>query len=212
MMMTNNPDLDPTDPYGVRCMLATGFAFYWEYRLAGDNTKRLSAAGCVENALHRWFMPAEWDKHISMERVNANLDAIMDATPAALDVFDHDRKPDLAWEDITVMCQPGSPDRQPVEHEPQPEWVNRMKPHLGRAMRHWWLARLHERNHRYDPCFDQDNLTRELQTVAGVLDMRAPDLTWDETDRLVRLIPKVIDPHSTETSWTRLRELLGENA
>lgn len=85
MTTTNNPDLDPTDPYGVRCMLATGFAFYWEYRLTGDNTKRLSAAGCVENALHRWFMPAEWDNRISMERVNANLDAIMDATPAALD-------------------------------------------------------------------------------------------------------------------------------
>ena len=44
MTTTNNPDLDPTDPYGVRCMLATGFAFYWEHRLTGDNTKRLSAA------------------------------------------------------------------------------------------------------------------------------------------------------------------------
>lgn len=212
MTTTNNPDLDPTDPYGVRCMLATGFAFYWEYRLTGDNTKRLSAAGCVENALHRWFMPAEWDNCISMERVNANLDAIMDATPAALDVFDHDRKPDLAWEDITVMCQPDCPDRPPVEHEPQPEWVNRMKPHLGRAMRHWWLMRLHERNHRYDPRFDRDNIILELNAAAQAAGRHMNPNPPDETiEAIIRDIPRFVDPKSTTVTWDRLLTDMGTN-
>lgn len=206
-MTTNNPDLDPTDPYGVRCMLATGFAFYWEYRLTGNRLKTLAAAGCVENALHRWLLPDQWGQGINMD----NLDMIMSLTPAALDMDSRDRKPDIAWERIITLSRMDAPTEHP-QPSVQPDTVNRLKPPLARILRHWWLARLHERNHRYDPCFDQDNLTCELQTVAGILDMRTPDLTRDETDRLVRLIPKVIDPHSTETSWTRLRELLGENA
>ena len=212
--MTGNDQLlaviDADDPNGVLCMLATGFAFYWDWRNDGNAYDRDGAVSAVENALRRHWLPADWADKVSVDAVSRNLDTIMSLIPAVLDVGDGDGRPRVAWEHVLALCETGASTVTPPELPAQPEWVNQCKPHFGRMLRHWYLYRLHMVNHRYDPNIDWRHMVEFLANTVRIANKPRPAVQYDEehVEAVVRLAPKFINPHSSGVTWERMKALL----